>query len=89
MKKILSYQEQKILLLIETLDIYENLSFTKLQEFVEVDPKTLRRLIQRANQFFSPIQIKTDSSNLFSLSIPSNLTIKYCYSIILEGKFRI
>lgn len=85
MKKILSYQEQKILLLIETLDIYENLSFTKLQEFVEVDPKTLRRLIQRANQFFSPIQIKTDSSNLFSLSIPSNLTIKYCYSIILEG----
>ncbi|EHK9937532.1 hypothetical protein FH950_002397, partial [Enterococcus faecium] len=68
MKKILSYQEQKILLLIETLDIYENLSFTKLQEFVEVDPKTLRRLIQRANQFFSPIQIKTDSSNLFSLS---------------------
>ncbi len=85
MKNILSYQDQKLLILIEALDIYINLSFTKLQELVEVDPKTLRRLIRKANQLFSPIQIKKDASNLFYLFIPTNLTIKYCYSIILEG----
>lgn len=85
MRKILSHRDEMLLQLINQIAEREFDSFAELQAIINIHPKTLNSLIDYGNEVFYPIRIARSSAGKISLYIPKDLSIKYCYQMILKN----